>query len=149
VLMRHPCASYLCLWMFTGSPANFSVYTGLLPPHSRVMGLDLPSGGHLTHGYYTYSKRENTKKNISATSIFFESLPYRVHPETGLIDFERLAELGECCSFQQSLEGGALLRRILLFTTTSPHPVLLIFAVIPFSVAPSLFFWQLLYSNRP
>jgi len=69
---------------YSGSPANFAVYTALLEPHARIMGLDLPSGGHLTHGYYT------AKKKISATSMYFESFPYKVHPETGLIDFEEL-----------------------------------------------------------
>lgn len=75
---------------YSGSPANFAVYTALLRPHDRIMGLDLPSGGHLTHGFYTFSKADNGRKAVSATSIYFESLPYRVHPSTGLIDYDAL-----------------------------------------------------------
>merc|ERR1712112_565719 len=70
---------------YSGSPANFAVYTGVMDPHARIMGLDLPDGGHLTHGFYT------EKKKISASSIFFESMPYKVNPETGLIDYDELA----------------------------------------------------------
>jgi len=75
---------------YSGSPANFAVYTALLKPHDRIMGLDLPSGGHLTHGFYTYSKREGTRKAVSATSVYFESLPYRVNQTTGIVDYEML-----------------------------------------------------------
>jgi len=76
---------------YSGSPANFAVYTALLKPHDRIMGLDLPSGGHLTHGFYTYSKKENTRKAVSATSVYFESLPYQVDPISGIINYEQLA----------------------------------------------------------
>merc|ERR1711904_734208 len=41
----------------SGSPANFMAFTAVLNPHDRVMGLDLPHGGHLSHGYQTDSKK--------------------------------------------------------------------------------------------
>jgi glycine hydroxymethyltransferase len=69
---------------YSGSPANFAVYTALLQPHDRIMGLDLPSGGHLTHGFQT------AKRKVSATSVYFESMPYVVSQETGCIDYDDL-----------------------------------------------------------
>ncbi|KAJ7958885.1 Serine hydroxymethyltransferase [Quillaja saponaria] len=68
----------------SGSPANFQVYTALLKPHERIMALDLPHGGHLSHGYQT-----DTKK-ISAVSIFFETMPYRLDESTGYIDYDQM-----------------------------------------------------------
>ena len=49
----------------SGSPANFAVYTALIGPGGKLMGLSLPHGGHLTHGHFT-----DTKK-VSASSLFF------------------------------------------------------------------------------
>mmetsp|Transcript_1544 Transcript_1544/g.2183 ORF Transcript_1544/g.2183 Transcript_1544/m.2183 type:complete len:476 (+) Transcript_1544:128-1555(+) len=92
---------------YSGSPANFAVYTALLRPHDRIMGLDLPSGGHLTHGFYTYSKKEKTRKAVSATSVYFESLPYRVHPETGYIDYEELESLASLFKPAMIIAGGS------------------------------------------
>ncbi|KAJ3299743.1 Serine hydroxymethyltransferase, cytosolic, partial [Blyttiomyces sp. JEL0837] len=68
----------------SGAPANLYVYNAIMKPHDRLMGLDLPHGGHLSHGFQT-----DTKK-ISAVSTYFESMPYRVREDTGIIDFEML-----------------------------------------------------------
>ncbi|KAJ3215467.1 Serine hydroxymethyltransferase, cytosolic [Clydaea vesicula] len=68
----------------SGAPANLYAYSALMRPHDRLMGLDLPHGGHLSHGYQT-----DTKK-ISAVSTYFETMPYRLNEETGLVDYEAL-----------------------------------------------------------
>jgi glycine hydroxymethyltransferase len=51
------------------------------------MGLDLPHGGHLSHGYQTPTKK------ISMISKYFETVPYRLDEQTGLIDYDKLEEL--------------------------------------------------------
>lgn len=68
----------------SGSPANFAAYTAILKPHDRIMGLDLPHGGHLSHGFMT------AKRRVSGTSIYFESMPYRLDESTGVIDYDML-----------------------------------------------------------
>ena len=96
---------------YSGSPANFAVYTALLRPHDRIMGLDLPSGGHLTHGFYTLSKADGRRKAVSATSVYFESLPYRVDPETGLVDMAKLRETAALFKPAMIIMGGSAYAR--------------------------------------
>ncbi|KAH6613597.1 serine hydroxymethyltransferase-domain-containing protein [Chaetomium sp. MPI-SDFR-AT-0129] len=70
----------------SGAPANLYVYSALLETHDRLMGLDLPHGGHLSHGYQTPTKK------ISFISKYFETLPYRLDESTGYIDYDKLEE---------------------------------------------------------
>ncbi|EIE82694.1 hypothetical protein G6F46_002157 [Rhizopus delemar] len=70
----------------SGAPANLYVYGALLKPHERIMGLDLPHGGHLSHGYQIPSKK------ISSVSAYFETLPYRLDESTGRIDYDTLEQ---------------------------------------------------------
>jgi len=70
---------------YSGSTANFAALTALIQPQDRLMGLGLPDGGHLTHGYYT------AKKKMTASSIYFQSFPYGLDPATQLVDYPALA----------------------------------------------------------
>jgi glycine hydroxymethyltransferase len=68
----------------SGAPANLYAYSAVLEVGDRLMGLDLPHGGHLSHGYQTATKK------ISMISKYFQTMPYRLDESTGLIDYEAL-----------------------------------------------------------
>ena len=85
---------------YSGSPANFEAYHAVLKPHDRMMGLDLPSGGHLTHGFYTPNKK------VSATSVYFESLPYHITAK-GYIDYDELASQAKIFMPKLIIAGGS------------------------------------------
>lgn len=84
---------------------SFAALTALLQPQDRLMGLGLPDGGHLTHGYYVcisvcckkmgfLSDRailQTQKKKMTASSIYFQSFPYAITKDTNLIDYEGLS----------------------------------------------------------
>ncbi|MEH1126864.1 serine hydroxymethyltransferase [Micromonospora sp. CPCC 206061] len=67
---------------YSGSPANLAVYLAFLSPGDTVMGMALPMGGHLTHGW-----------SVSATGKWFNSVRYGVSRETGLVDFDEVRDL--------------------------------------------------------
>ncbi|GGJ83961.1 serine hydroxymethyltransferase [Pilimelia anulata] len=67
---------------YSGSPANLAVYLAFLAPGDTVMGMALPMGGHLTHGW-----------SVSATGKWFRSVQYSVSRETGRIDFDEVRDL--------------------------------------------------------
>ncbi|MFI5953535.1 serine hydroxymethyltransferase [Cryptosporangium sp. NPDC051539] len=67
---------------YSGSPANLAIYLALLQPGETVMGMGLPSGGHLTHGW-----------NVSATGKWFNAVHYGVRKETGRVDLDEVRDL--------------------------------------------------------
>jgi len=66
---------------YSGSVANLAAYLALIDPGDTIMGLSLPHGGHLTHGW-----------KVSITGKIFNSIPYKVNPETGRFDYDQIAE---------------------------------------------------------
>jgi len=67
---------------YSGSPANLAVYLAFLNPGDTMMGMALPMGGHLTHGW-----------NVSVTGKWFRSVQYGVRADTGRIDFDEVRDL--------------------------------------------------------
>ena len=67
---------------YSGSPANMAVYYALLEPGDTIMGMSLPHGGHLTHGW-----------EVSFSARFYRSVQYTVHPKTHLIDYDEVRAL--------------------------------------------------------
>jgi len=69
---------------YSGSPANAAVYMAVCEPKDTIMGMSLPMGGHLTHGW---------KVNFSAK--FFNSVQYGVYEKTGLLNYEEMEKLAK------------------------------------------------------
>ena len=67
---------------YSGSPANLAVYLALCEPGDTVMGMALPMGGHLTHGW-----------NVSVTGKWFRSIQYDVRRDTGRADLDQVRKL--------------------------------------------------------
>ena len=72
----------------SGAPANFYVYTGLIPPGGKLMGLSASYGGHPSHGYHTPTQK------VSATSLFWNSKSYGLKAD-GNIDYDGAYELAQ------------------------------------------------------
>jgi glycine hydroxymethyltransferase len=67
---------------YSGSPANLAIYLAFCSPGDTVMGMSLPAGGHLTHGW-----------GVSATGKWFRAAHYGVRRETGRVDMDEVRDL--------------------------------------------------------
>jgi glycine hydroxymethyltransferase len=67
---------------YSGSPANLAVYLAFAEPGDTIMGMSLPHGGHLTHGW-----------SVSATGKWFRSVRYGVRKDTGRVDMDEVRDV--------------------------------------------------------
>jgi len=67
---------------YSGSPANLAVYAAFCRPGDTVMGMALPDGGHLTHGW-----------GVSVTGKWFGPVRYGVRRDTGRVDMDQVRDL--------------------------------------------------------
>ncbi|AWX69432.1 serine hydroxymethyltransferase [[Mycoplasma] anseris] len=74
---------YANVQSYSGSVANAAVYMSLLEPGDKVLGLDLNSGGHLSHGF-----------KISFSGKFYTSYTYSVN-EQGLLDYDEILNIAK------------------------------------------------------
>src|SRR5919112_1319490 len=89
---------------YSGSPANLAIYLAFLQPGDTVMGMALPMGGHLTHGW-----------SVSATGKWFRSVQYGVRKETGRVDLDEVRELARAERPKVIFCGGTAIPRTIDF----------------------------------
>jgi len=89
---------------YSGSPANLAVYLAFLQPGETVMGMALPMGGHLTHGW-----------SVSATGKWFNSTQYGVSPDNGRVDFDQVRDLARAERPKVIFCGGTAIPRTIDF----------------------------------
>ncbi|HEX2688344.1 MAG TPA: serine hydroxymethyltransferase [Kofleriaceae bacterium] len=91
---------------YSGSPANLAVYLAFVKPGETVMGMALPAGGHLTHGW-----------NVSATGTWFRAVQYGVRKDTHRIDFDEVRALAKKERPKLLFAGGTAIPRTIDFAT--------------------------------
>ncbi|MGW0520528.1 serine hydroxymethyltransferase [Crossiella sp. NPDC003009] len=89
---------------YSGSPANLAVYLAFAEPGDTVMGMALPSGGHLTHGW-----------SVSATGKWFRAVQYGVRKETGTVDMDQVRDLARAERPKLIFCGGTAIPRTIDF----------------------------------
>ncbi|HRC58440.1 MAG TPA: serine hydroxymethyltransferase, partial [Kofleriaceae bacterium] len=89
---------------YSGSPANLAVYFAFLKPGDTVMGMALPAGGHLTHGW-----------NVSITGSFFRAVQYGVRKDTHRVDMDEVRDLARKERPKVLFAGGTAIPRTIDF----------------------------------